>query len=914
MKRLVQKRIAGIAGILFIVFSNFLPFLASAQDEVPLFPYDTVQVDGEEKEKSKLVLERKKGTPAAHIISLKGNRDGKLSIAKTSEFLIEPLKAETNITTRQEDGKEVVEIPLSQGKVTSFKLTLAGEGTAQALNATFAPTEKETPPQGPTEPQLALAPFVFQLAEIKTLAEAPVETSSSSTTRTTERRNEKAAAPETAAPETAAPEIPTIQRAPVGATIVKTGLIGTCKYELDDAKTLTIYPGEMDPAVKPAGSLDMATIRKVYSHQVSHIKFVSDSSGGKIIAPKDSSKLFEGKTSLSGPNAFDSLGTIDFGGNFDTSNVVNMSGMFANDQELSELSDLSSWDTSNVADMSAMFKMNKNLTKLEGLSSWDVANVTNMSEMFSGMEKITSFDDIANWNTNKVENMRALFSNNRSITSLSFMQNWDVSHVKDLGSMFTSCNNLVTVGDLSGWDISSTKSIGGMFSDCTSLRTVGNLTNWDTSNVTEMSYMFANANKITTEEIGDLGSWDTSKVESFAGQFYNTSSLSTLNFKNWQMGSEKYYPSVDRTLEGSGITKISLGDKINVNLKLPVHKLGRDSADKSNWKLWCGVGKKYGGIETPQDLEGEILTWDQYSRYKLTKVKSDPDTYVIAKPKTKTVDITVKDAWEQSNVIGGVQFYLFNQRIGYDSASDGSYDVFTDYIKPKLITNSFGKIVVDNIPATNFYSYAVYYSESESPLANQKYWPLEPTPDLNNYQNPTSIELVQNEATGTITPKPDNPIYMVPRVSVRINATDDKGKPVAGVKLALHDKNGKVVTKLGSKNFVQPVTGKDGTATIKDYYIENAEDYSLKLLQPLPAGFDPANGEIFTADTTTPSKTLVHFGGAYNIDVKLKQAEVVLPMTGSDDLGDWGTVLFGAGDLALAGLIFKTIKRKYGLG
>lgn len=909
MKELIERKGCFLIGILIIVLSNFLPFLAFAQDEVPLFPYDTVQVDGEEKEKSKLVLERKKGTSTAHSISLKGNANGKLSIAKTSEFMVEPLTAEqTNITTRQEDGKEVVEIPLSQGKVTSFKLTLTGEGTAQALNATFAPTEKETLPQDLAEPQLALVPFTFQLAEIKTLAETPAETSSSSTTRTTERQKEKAAAPKTTAP-----EIPAIQQAPVGATIVKTGLIGTCKYELDNSNTLTIYPGEMDPAVKPAGSVDMATIRKIYSDQVRYIKFVSDSSGGKIIAPKDSSKLFEGKTKYNGPNTFDSLRTIDFGGNFDTSNVVNMSGIFANDRELSELSDLSSWDTSNVVDMSAMFKMNNNLTKLEGLSSWDVANVTDMSEMFSGMEKITSFDDIANWNIDKVENMSNLFSFDLRLTSLLFIQNWDVSHVKDFGYLFNNCVQLTTVGDLTKWDLSSANNMSGIFKDCSSLINVGNITKWDTSNMTNMSYMFSGAKKLTTEEIGDLGTWNVSNVNNFSNQFSNTSSLSMLNFKNWQIDLKKA-SNVGDMLENSGVTKLLLGEKMFVDLELPTNKLNRGSADQNEWKFWCGIGSEFGGSESLQNPEGEILTWDQYSRFEpIHSEMSRPDTYVIAKPKTKTVDIAVKDAWDQSIDIGGVQFYLYNKRVGYNSVFNSSFDIFHNDLKSKFLTDSAGKILVKNIPATNFYSYAVYQSVSESPAANQKYWPLLPVPDSNDTWNSKSIELVQNETTGTITPKPDNPIYMVPRVSVRINATDEKGKPVAGVKLELHDKNGNVVTKLGSKNFVQPVTGKDGTATIKDYYIENPEDYSLQLVKPLPVGFDPANGEIFTADTTTPSKTLVHFGGAYNIDVKLKQAEVVLPMTGSDDLGDWGTVLFGAGDLALAGLVFKTIKRKYGL-
>ncbi|MDM8212370.1 BspA family leucine-rich repeat surface protein [Enterococcus hirae] len=879
MKELIERKGCFLIGILIIVFSNFLPFLAFAQDEVPLFPYDTVQVDGEEKEKSKLVLERKKGTPTVHVISLKGNRDGKLSITKTSEFLIEPLAAETNMTTRQEDGKEIIEIPLSQGKVTSFKLTLTGEGTAQALNATFAPTEKETLTQGPTEPQLALAPFTFQLAEIKTLAETPAETFSSSTTRTTESRKEKAAAPKTAAP-----EIPTIQRAPVGATITQTGLIGTCKYEFDDAQTLTIYPGEMDPAVKPAGSVDMATFRNDFQDLVVRVKFSTDASGGKIIPPKDSSKLLSDITSKERQSFFAGVREIDFAGNFDTSNVVNMSSMFSGDRALQTI---------------------------KGLADWDTSKVTNMSSMFTKNEKITIFDDIGGWDTSKVTTMSSMFGGMVSLKEINTLEHWDLSNVTDLYGMFGWCSALVTPGDLSEWNISKVTDLTTMFNNCGNLEKIGYITKWNTSSVRRMYYMFGGARKITTEDIGDLGTWNVANVIDFSGSFNGTASLSVLNFKDWQMGDKTNSTSPGLMLTGSGITKIILGDKINVNIDLPTQKLGHESSNRDTWKFWCGVGEKYYGTENPQKLEGEILNDNQYIGGP-DQLKNEADTYLIAEPKLKAIDIAVKDAWDKSAGIENVDFRLYNDRTY--SLPKGDVQVTTNVFGDEIVlrTDDFGNFRVENMPAANFYQYFFYQINDSSALWYQKYWPLVDVPG-GAFPRVKKINLQNIDATGTIIPKPDNPIYMVPRVSIRINATDEKGKPVAGVKLELHDKNGNVVTKLGSKNFVQPVTGKDGTAMIKDYYIENPEDYSLQLVKPLPVGFDPANGEIFTADTTTPSKTLVHFGGEYNIDVKLKQAEVVLPMTGSDDLGDWGTVLFGAGDLALAGLVFKTIKRKYGL-
>ena len=70
-------------------------------------------------------------------------------------------------------------------------------------------------------------------------------------------------------------------------------------------------------------------------------------------------------------------------GNWDVSNVTNMSGMFGVDKEhlidygsISFNQDIGSWDVSNVTDMSGMFRGS---LFNQDISSWDVSIVTNMS-------------------------------------------------------------------------------------------------------------------------------------------------------------------------------------------------------------------------------------------------------------------------------------------------------------------------------------------------------------------------------------------------------------------------------------------------------------------------------------------------------------------------------------------------------
>ena len=103
-------------------------------------------------------------------------------------------------------------------------------------------------------------------------------------------------------------------------------------------------------------------------------------------------------------------------GDFDTSNVTSMMGMFRH-YKATDLN-LSSFDTSKVKNMHAMFASasikNLNVSKL------DTANVTDMSDMFEFYAGMVL--DLRGFNTSKVENMTGTFKrcSARSINISSF--------------------------------------------------------------------------------------------------------------------------------------------------------------------------------------------------------------------------------------------------------------------------------------------------------------------------------------------------------------------------------------------------------------------------------------------------------------------------------------------------------------
>ena len=240
---------------------------------------------------------------------------------------------------------------------------------------------------------------------------------------------------------------------------------------------------------------------------------------GKVKGNPDSSNMF---------NNFYSVEDLKFNNNFDTSEVINMSGMFANIFRIRNcVLDFSSFDTSNVTDMSGMFFLPGDYMGYLGvtfnLSSFDTSKVTNMSGMFGGCS-VTSLN-LSNFNTSKVTNMSGMFYSCFNLTNLD-ISSFNTSKVTDMSGMFglTSLTNL----NLSHFDTSQVTNMSFMFCLCDDLTSL-NISNFDTSQVTDMSYMFRG---IPFDNL-NLSNFDTSRVTNMYYMFGESNNLIDLNLSGF---------------------------------------------------------------------------------------------------------------------------------------------------------------------------------------------------------------------------------------------------------------------------------------------------------------------------------------------------------------------------------------------
>ena len=237
-------------------------------------------------------------------------------------------------------------------------------------------------------------------------------------------------------------------------------------------------------------------------------------------------------TSITGINKFNTSNIVNMAGmfettkatkidvsSFDTSNVINMYCMFNKSQAQSL--DVSNFNTSRVTNMAGMF-LDSKATEIKGLGNFDTSNVKDMSYMFyssaAATLTLTSFD------TSKVTSMRAMFYN-AAATEIKGLGNFDTSKVTSMRSMFYS--SAAATLTLTSFNTSNVTDMGTMF--CMAAATeIKGLENFNTSNVTNMRYMFSNT-KVTSL---DLSNFDTSNVTSMAGMFENSKfqSLDVSNF------------------------------------------------------------------------------------------------------------------------------------------------------------------------------------------------------------------------------------------------------------------------------------------------------------------------------------------------------------------------------------------------
>ena len=218
------------------------------------------------------------------------------------------------------------------------------------------------------------------------------------------------------------------------------------------------------------------------------------------------------------------LESLQFGTNFDTSKVTDMTYMFHNCKSLTTL-DLSNFNTSNVTNMGNMFYGCSALTSLN-ISNFDTSNVTDMRYMFIDCSSLTSLD-VSNFNTSKVTAMFGMFKGCNKLTSLN-ISNFNTVNVTSMQYMFAYCSSLTTL-DLSNFNTSKVEYMNGMFHACSSLTTL-DLSNFNTSEVTTMYEMFSSCSSLTTL---DTSNFNTSNVKSMSNMFYYCSSLTTLDVSNF---------------------------------------------------------------------------------------------------------------------------------------------------------------------------------------------------------------------------------------------------------------------------------------------------------------------------------------------------------------------------------------------
>ena len=238
-------------------------------------------------------------------------------------------------------------------------------------------------------------------------------------------------------------------------------------------------------------------------------------SDAPIFAPINSSNMF---------GDFASLKTIDFNGNFNTSNVTNMSYMFTKNSSLVSL-DLNSFNTVNVSTMGGMFEVCSSLQNLY-INNFNTTNLVNIWFMFTRCSALKTLD-LSSFDTSKATSTSNMFNGCASLVTLD-LSNFNTSNMTSMTAMFANCSSLASL-NLSGFNTSKVTNMSNMFTQCKVLTKL-NLNNFNTSNVTNMNSMFYNCKAITDL---DLSNFNTVNVTNMSTMFTSCSELKNLNIINF---------------------------------------------------------------------------------------------------------------------------------------------------------------------------------------------------------------------------------------------------------------------------------------------------------------------------------------------------------------------------------------------
>ena len=137
---------------------------------------------------------------------------------------------------------------------------------------------------------------------------------------------------------------------------------------------------------------------------------------------------------------------------FNTQKVKDLSRMFESCASLKRL-DLSSFDTSEVTNMRIMFYNTTSLTSLNFGNNFNTAKVTDMSYMFgtTGLLKL----DLRHFNTGNVNNMAYMFDFSQKLTSVD-VSSFDTSKVTNFYRIFYACTSLTSI-NLANFDFTESE-------------------------------------------------------------------------------------------------------------------------------------------------------------------------------------------------------------------------------------------------------------------------------------------------------------------------------------------------------------------------------------------------------------------------------------------------------------------------
>lgn len=334
------------------------------------------------------------------------------------------------------------------------------------------------------------------------------------------------------------------------AKTIASGTDGTANFTLTDDGTLSFDGGTLS-------ATDTHTLGQTYGKLITTID--TSHATSKVVLPEDASQLFATTLDASGQptSGFQNLTTFDTT-NLDTSNVINMDMMFANDAKLAVL-DTRNFKLSKVASMAMMFVNDRSLSTLD-VTNWDTSLVTNMSQLFANDTQLNNLD-VSQWDTSHVTNMAMMFSGDSALSQLD-VSNWQTANVTDMTQMFDNDTALTTL-DVAKWDTANVTTMAMMFNQDSAL-TALDVSNWQTANVINMDMMFANNTQLTHL---DVANWNTQKVTDIGQVFAGMASLQTLDLTNWQTANVNVSASFINN--DNALTSITFGSYFTTSVDFP---------------------------------------------------------------------------------------------------------------------------------------------------------------------------------------------------------------------------------------------------------------------------------------------------------------------------------------------------------